>query len=162
LSAYGAEVYVNGVKAEGLTDTEFKGCTVKFDNKGIVHITAPGVKLLAEGEGTDTNKLSEQYFVALTLTQGATVPIKIIVNGVEADTLKPGEKTKIVEVSKFLRKGGNKLLVMATPEKNPLTVQVLVGPGKMNAGNVELAPTADRQTVLGDKGISETFDLTAK
>ncbi len=157
-----AEVYVNGVKADGLTNAEFNGCTVKFDDKGVVHITAPGVKILAEGAGAETGKLSEQYFVALTLSQGSAVPIKVVVNGVEAEAVKPGEKTKISDITKFLRKGANKILLMAAPEKNPLTVQVLIGTGKMSSGSVELSPSVDKQLPLGDKGLSETFDLNAK
>jgi len=161
-AAPGADVYVNGVRADGLTNAEFNGCTVKFDDKGVVHITAPGVKILAEGSGAETNKLSEQYFVALTLSQGSTVPVKSVVNGGEAEALKPGEKTKITDITKFLRKGANKILLMAAPEKNPLTVQVLIGTGKMSSGSVELSPSVDKQASLGDKGLSETFDLNAK
>lgn len=158
----GAEVYVNGVKADGLTNAEFNGCTVKFDDKGVIHITAPGVKILAEGAGAESNKLSEQYFVALTLSQGSTVPVKIVVNGLDAEALRPGEKTKITDITKFLRKGANKILLMATPEKNPLTVQVLIGTGKMSSGSIELSPSVDKQLPLGDKGLSEIFDLNAK
>jgi len=156
------EVYINGVNAKGLTNMEFKGCTVKFDDKGTIHITAPGVKVLVEGENADAAKLSEQYFATLTLSQGAAVPIKIVVNGIEADTIKPGEKTKITEITKFLKKGTNKVLLMAAPEKNPISVQVLIGTGKTNAGSVELIPTVERQVPLGDKGLSETFEVTAK
>jgi len=162
LTAGAAEVYVNGVKADGLTAQEFKNCTVRFDEKGAVHITAPGVKLLAEGASTDATKVSAQYFVALTLAQVAAGAIRIIVNGTEADTVKPGEKTKITEITKFLRPGPNKVLVMAGPEKAVVPVQVLIGPGRNNAGSLELSPTVDKQATLADKGLSETFDITAR
>ncbi len=156
-----ADVYVNGVKADGLTSQEFKDCTVKFDDKGVVHITAPGVKLLSEAP-VDPAKLSAQYFTALTLTAAAAGPIRIIVNGTEADVVKPGEKTKITEITKFLRKGANKVLVMAGPEKNAVPVQLLIGTGRNSAGSLELSPSIDRQLQLADKGLSETFDLTAQ
>ena len=162
LTAGAAEIYVNGVKADGLTAQEFKNCTVKFDEKGAVHITAPGVKLLAEGAAPDPAKLSAQYFVALTLSQAAAGTIRIVVNGTEADAVKPGEKNKIVEITKFLRPGANKVLVMAGPEKAAVPVQVLIGAGRDTAGSLELAPTVDKQLSLSDKGLSETFDITAR
>ncbi|HNT27046.1 MAG TPA: hypothetical protein PKH10_02605, partial [bacterium] len=62
LTAGAAEVYVNGVKADGLTAQEFKNCTVRFDKKRTVHITAPDVKLLAEGTPTAPAKVAAQYF----------------------------------------------------------------------------------------------------
>lgn len=157
-----ADVYVNGVKADGMTSQEFSGCTVKFDDKGVVHITAPGVKIISERETAEAAKLTMTYFVALTLTQPATGPIKIVINGTEADAVKPGEKTKITEITKFLRKGVNKILVMAGPEKNPVPLQLLIGPGKNSDGSLELTPSVDKQLQLADKGLSETFDLTAQ
>lgn len=162
LTAAAADVYVNGVKADGLTAQEFKNCTVKFDEKGEVHITAPGVKLLAEGATTEAAKLSAQYFVALTLSQAAAGAIRIVVNGTEADMVKPGEKTKIIEITKFLRPGANKVLVMAGPEKAAVPVQVLIGTGRNTAGSLELTPAIDKQVSLADKGLSETFDITAR
>ncbi len=156
-----ADVYVNGVKADGLTAQEFKDCTVKFDDKGSVHITAPGVKLLSEAP-VDPAKLSATYFVAFTLSQPAAGPIRLIVNGTEADIVKPGEKTKITEITKFLRKGVNKVLVMAGPEKTAVPVQLLLGAGKNSAGSLELTPSVDKLLQLADKGLSETFDLTAQ
>jgi hypothetical protein len=157
-----ADIYINGVKADGMTSQEFSGCTVKFDDKGVVHITAPGVKIISERETAEAAKLTATYFVAFTLTQATTGPIKLIVNGTEADMVKPGEKTKITEITKFLRKGANKILVMAGPEKNPVPLQLLIGPGKNSDGSLELTPTVDRQLQLADKGLSETFDLTAQ
>ncbi|HNT27582.1 MAG TPA: hypothetical protein PKH10_05295, partial [bacterium] len=107
-------------------------------------------------------KVAAQYFVALTLSQAAAGTIRIVVNGTEADTVKPGEKAKIAEITKFLRPGPNKVLVMAGPEKVAVSVQVLIGTGKDNAGSLELTPAIDKQTGLSDKGLSETFDITAR
>lgn len=46
------KVFLNGVDLDGveLPAAEFKRCTVKIDDKGNVHITAPGVTLKPEKE----------------------------------------------------------------------------------------------------------------
>ncbi|HOW51296.1 MAG TPA: hypothetical protein PLV42_04540 [bacterium] len=163
-AADAADIYVNGVKADGMTAQEFKDCTVKFDDKGVVHITAPGVKILSEGAASTepAPKLTAAYFVALNLPKPAVGPIKILVNGTDADIVKPGEKTKITEITKFLRKGPNKVLFMAGPEKNAVPIQILIGTGKNSDGSLELTPSVDKQVQLADNGLSEAFDLTAQ
>lgn len=119
-SAGAVEVFVNGVSVEGLTNQRFERATVRIDEKGDVHIEAPGysVKRSAPAPAAEvrsTAVMSQRYYLVTEQTRpGATeFDIDVIVNGRFFRTLASADPQLVVEVTGELRAGKNALTFKA-------------------------------------------------
>lgn len=156
-----ADIFLNDVKVSGrVTDQELKNCTVKFDEKGNIHITAPGVKIVEENKAGQTQPDTKKYFVNIASSPSPSAgPIKLYVNGKEIDSLKQGSANALIEITLALKKGDNQISVMAPPEGVKTTCQIVIGTGKINSGSIELTPLTDVSESYSDKGLSKTLNF---
>jgi hypothetical protein len=120
-TALAGEVFINEVNVEGLTSQSFEKVNVRIDEKGDVHIDAPGysVKRVALA---DTNKapvpeavISRKYFLVteqnvLGMTE---YDIDVLVNGRYLRTLASSDPQLVSEVTKYLKPGKNTVALAA-------------------------------------------------
>lgn len=120
LPALAAEVFVNGVSVEGLTNQTFEKVNVRLDEKGNVHIDAPGysvkrVTLASDKEVKPDGTLTQKYFLVTEQSPlGMTeYDIDLFLNGKFLRTLKSSEDQIVTDVTKFLKPGKNQVLLQA-------------------------------------------------
>ena len=172
-SAGAAEVYVNGVNVDGLTNQSFEKVTVRLDEKGNVHIEAPGytvrrVTVAEPKEPPPTAIITQRYFLVTEQSSpGATdYDIDVFFNGQFIRTLASIEPQLVIDVTKELRPGKNSVLFRAKkhldPGGRPSSVsksdlfKVLIGEGGARNEQVVI----DKQLITFTRGAAETNDIT--
>lgn len=126
VSAMAGDIFLNGVKVTGMTNQDFEGAKVRFDEKGNVHISVPGVKVHFEGQpgpGTGqtaapTPAVAGQYFLVSTQTSPgrAQYDVDVHVNGNFVTRIANDQAQVTLNISKHLRPGIN--TVVFTSIKN--------------------------------------------
>jgi hypothetical protein len=125
-TVFAGKIFLNGMDITGVKNKSFKQVKeVKIDDKGDIHLTAPQyeVKVMETGDSksgnpsaatSDTPVVSGQYFIA-TDGPGKKVQyqLSIAINGVERLVIPPKSSSTIEEISKWLVKGKNKVIVTA-------------------------------------------------
>ncbi len=118
------KLFLNGVDITGVKDRSFKNVkAVQIDANGDIHMDAPQyeVKVMETGgnaaaAGGDANAagLSGRYYLATT-GPGKRVQydLTIAVNGVERLVIKASDNATIEEITGWLQKGDNTILVTA-------------------------------------------------
>lgn len=155
--AAAVEVYFNGVRVTGLKSQSFEGCTVRFDAKGNVHVTAKGytVKTADKGDETTGGKkgvLSNHYFLvsAGKKPQMAQYDVDVFVNGKWARKIRSSEEQVVFEITNHLKKGKNVINFSATKSFGgkpraattaDVYLRVLVGLGSQGGGTVNITKT---------------------
>lgn len=167
--ALATEVFVNGTNVEGLTSQTFERATVRIDEKGNVHIEAPGYKVHRVSPGKDTGStaavneaiLSKKYFLVTEQSPSGMTEfdIDVAINGKSIRTLRSGDEQHISDVTKHLKPGHNVVLlharkVLSNKERPKSTsrahvFRVIIGEGS----------TTDEQVII-DKPVI-TFTRTA-
>jgi hypothetical protein len=179
-------VYVNGtyVEPRSMAGVSLSGATVRFDDQGNVHINAPGYKIqVADG----VQPVSRPPVIAPGSSGGATLAatqsavaygrwwvvtedqsskghlVDIYINGTLAATVRSGQGTQLVELSKWLKPGSNEVVVKSTssnPSGGPLTV--FAGAGGTEKGHFDMpSPAIEYGLGPGKKGTHErTYTLT--
>lgn len=168
-----AEVYVNEVNVEGLTNQTFEKVTVRLDEKGNVHIDAPGymvkrVTVADVKEVQPTGVITQKYFLVTEQTSpGATdYDIDVFINGQFLRTLASSEPQLVIEVTKELKPGRNSVLFRA--KKRPEITgrhrsvskaelfKVLIGEGTARNEQVVI----EKQLITFTRSAAETNDIT--
>ena len=125
-TALAASVYLNGVKIDGVTNQTFQNCQVNIDAHGNVHITAKGYAVggaaaaaapvqpatqTATAGGPPTRRY---WLVTEKAAPGMSqYNIELFINSVSVRKFLDVEEHMVVEITKYLRSGPNKLLFMA-------------------------------------------------
>jgi hypothetical protein len=124
-AARAAEVYVNGVNVDGLTEHSFEKVNVRLDEKGNVYIEAPSYQIKRvlpnEGKKSATKELATEgtltkryYLVTEQNPVGLSeFDIDLVVNGKILRTLKCSDEQTVVEVTKSLKPGKNSIVLSA-------------------------------------------------
>lgn len=122
--ADGREVYINGVNMKNveLTNQVFKGCTVTIDDKGNIHIKAPGVVIQTSEDADkktrtkveDEDVDGEFYLVSFTNRPGATqYDIEVFINGKFVRRIRSTTKQVSMKISHLLKKGKNEIMFVS-------------------------------------------------
>ncbi len=169
-AAAAPSVTLNGVNIDGVASQKFENCTVVIDEKGNVHIQAKGyaVKALeaprasqparasASGQPqqqvgrTDVRpgaagKLSRRYFLATEhAPPGTQYDLAIFINAQWIREVKASEPQVVMEISKYLRPGPNKVTLAATKHMvgerlaygREVALKVVVGEGNIGGDHV--------------------------
>jgi hypothetical protein len=169
------KVFVNYVDVTGLVNQEFKGCTVRFDDKGNVYIDAPGYKIkkLDSGGSQDgspspstttvvtekkkTTPVKKKYFLVTEENDGTKVWDKysLIVNGNVVKTFKSSDGVLLEDISKNLSQGTNQIIVTASKvDKFPGSsksywYRVIIGEGHEEDKKIVIDKTLMQMTRLG-------------
>lgn len=126
-------VYLNGVDLDGveLPVASFDHCTVSFDAKGNIHITAPGFEVHTKEEGSKTPakpakkkavpaELSRHYFlVSRENHRGASgYDVTVYINGKRITTVRSNAGAAAIDVTKWVHPGDNQLRLLAAKRNN--------------------------------------------
>lgn len=173
-SALAGDVFINEVNVEGLTNQNFEKVNVRIDEKGNVHIDAPGysVKRVTLAE---TNKapapeavISHKYFLVteqnvLGMTE---FDIDVFLNGKYLRTLTSSETQLVSEVTKYLKPGKNTVALSAKKhlenKDGPKSTskahifRVIIGEGVVNAEQVVI----EKQLVTFVRSAADSSDVT--
>ncbi len=173
--AQARKVYLNGVDLDGvyLVNITFKGCTVRVDAKGNIHITAPGYVIKPVGEPAPVKpRPSEQpgvatdyYLVSFTNRPGATqYDVEVFINGKFVRRIRSSDKQVVVKVTHLLKKGKNEILFVSRKNyggkrrvsTSPVDyLRVVIGRGFMSKGRlvIKTAEAETRRTAAEDKPV---------
>ena len=188
----GPSLTLNGVAIDGVTSQKFENCTVTIDAQGNVHIEAKGyaVKTGTPADASRTvatvstarasevrpppGKVTRRYFLATEqAAPGAQYDLAIFINAQWIREVKATEPQLVMEITKYLRPGPNKLTLAATKRIGPegrlatgadVQLKVVVGEGNVGGGHVmidvPLVETARSAAELDDK--TEEFVVEAR
>jgi hypothetical protein len=173
LPALAAEVYVNGVNVDGLTNHTFEKVTVRLDEKGNVQIEAPGYSVKKVSIGPDKppkeeGVITQKYFLVTEQSPpGMTeYEIDLFLNGKFLRTLKSGEEQLVTDITKQLKVGKNQVIVQAKKRyADPMVpksssrnhvFRVIIGEGSTSQDQV----TIEKQVVTFTRTAADTNDTT--
>jgi hypothetical protein len=188
----GPSVTLNGVAIDGVTSQRFENCTVTIDAQGDIHIEAKGyaVKTGSPGDaktalGTASaartaevrpppGKVTRRYFLATEQTPpGAQFDLAIFINAQWIREVKATEPQLVMEITKYLRPGPNKVTLAATKHVGAegrlatgadVQLKVIVGEGNVGGGHVmidvPLVETVRTAAEIDDK--TEEFVVEAR
>jgi hypothetical protein len=157
----GPALTLNGVPIDGVTSQRFENATVVVDERGDIHIQAKGYAVKATTEAprsvessprtasTDrtgaSGKLSRRYFLATEQAPpGTQYDLAIFINAQWIREVKSSESQVVMEITKYLRAGANKVLLAATKRipgdrlsySKDVTLKVVVGEGNVGGDHV--------------------------
>jgi hypothetical protein len=200
-AAAAPSITLNGVPIDGVTSQRFDNCTVVIDEKGNLDIQAKGyavkgaeaprtpVQPQAAGSGDGFSargpgdfagassyappRITRRYFLVTEHTPpGPQFDLAIFINAQWIREVKASEPSLVMEITKYLRPGGNKLTLAATKRLNgerlaftrDVALRVVVGEGNVGGDHVmidlplvEMARTA---VEMDDK--TEEFVIDAR
>lgn len=197
----GPTLSLNGVNIDGVTSQRFENCTVTIDAQGNVNIEAKGYAVRRVGSvdgkapplpavpvataapvpapagaapAADPAKLTRRYFLATEQTRpdGTQYDIEVFVNAQWIRQLRSNEAQVVLEITKYLRAGPNKVVLAArkaiTGERvstSPsVTFQVIIGEGNMGGDHVMIDNPMLRmqRTAAETENVTEEFTLVAR
>jgi hypothetical protein len=158
----GPSVTLNGVAIDGVTSQRFENATVVVDEKGDIHIEAKGYAVRTTGDTgrgvtaralpaaadlrpAGPGRLARRYFlVAEHAPPGTQYDLAIFINAQWIREVKASEPQVVMEVSKYLRPGLNKVTLAATKRvqgerasySRDVTLRVVVGEGNVGGDHV--------------------------
>lgn len=187
LAAHGRDVYLNGVKLDSnvvLTNQTFPACEVKFDDKGDIWITAKGFKIdvkpaadepkPAETPAPVGDRVAKRYWLVSTQTKRGIVQydVDVFINGKFVKKVKSADAQVVLEVTKYVKPGSNKVRMVATKvvgdkrlSTSPSDVlEVVLGEGDVGGGTVAIdKPVATfRRTASETRNVSEDFTFVGR
>lgn len=164
-------VTLNGVNIDGVKGQKFENCTVVIDDRGDIHIQAkgyavkgaepgaapgpaavtPGGAARPAGPTADarpppaTAKLARRYFLAADHTPpGTQYDLAIFINAQWIREIRSGEPQVVMEITKYLRPGQNKVTLAATKRiagerlayGRDVQLRVVIGEGNVGGDHV--------------------------
>lgn len=156
-AAAGPSVTLNGVPIDGVRTQRFEGCTVVIDDDGNIHIEAKGYAVRTTGGESPPpgpaarsaeaapEGLTRRYFVATEqTTPGPQYDLAVFVNAQWVREVKAAETQAVMEITKYLRPGPNKITLAATKRivgerlaaTSDAKLTVVVGEGNVGGDHV--------------------------
>jgi hypothetical protein len=182
-------VTLNGVSIDGVTNQKFENCTVTIDAQGNVHIEAKGYAVkgaearppappggagpveatkrpaVADVRPGPPGKLVRRYFLATEHTPpGTQYDLAIFINAQWIREVKGSEPQLVMEITKYLRPGPNKVTLAATKKiqgerlsySKDVQLKVVIGEGNVGGDHVMI----DRPLVETARTAAEIEDRT--
>ncbi len=156
-SLQSADLFINGVKATGMKDTEIKNCNVKIDSSGNIHIDAPDVKIVDESA-----KPSKEYIISISFDKPLTNDFVFFINGKEAVKVLKSQQDSILEINPFLKKGENVVAYNSVPNTEVIKFTIVAGTGVKKGSSIEFAPFAEHKGEINNLGASGNFKIVAE
>lgn len=196
-AAAAPSVTLNGVNIDGVTNQRFENCTVVIDEKGNVNIEAKGYAVRSSdpvrsggakpppdrGQANrtaasdlrprPTGKLSRRYFLATEhAPPGTQYDLAIFINAQWIREVKAGEPQVVMEITKYLRPGTNKVTLAATKHivgdrlayGRDVTLKVVIGEGNIGGDHVMIdVPLVEMQRTAAEiEDRTEEFAIEAR
>lgn len=173
------KVYLNGID---LADVDvrghtFKGCEVRFDKQGNVHITVKGLQIGTEDEGAGDRpkdkKLGNKYFLVVkpVAKNGKHYQLSVYINGKLAKLVKGTPQMQVHDVTRLVKKKGNNTVRLVTAQamvdkkKTPShDLEIVVGRGAIENGTVliQVPHVEYRRRATATKRYDKTRRFTTK
>jgi hypothetical protein len=178
-----AATFLNGANVDGLRGQTFEKCrSVRVDEKGDVHLDCPGYHVEGGGAGPNIpvagaslipSGISKRYFLVTEQSDGAAAQydVDVYVNSKWLRRLRSGEEQIVVDITRYLQPGKNKLLFAATkqiagrkPGAAGSFLRIVVGEGESSGAQVLIDnPIIDlRRTAVEVENVNEEFTLQAR
>jgi hypothetical protein len=146
----GPSVSLNGVAIDGVTSQRFENATVVIDERGDVHIEAKGYAVRSGGTApapppAAPGKLSRRYFLVTEHdAPGTQYDLAIFINSQWIREVKATEPQVVMEVTRYLQPGHNKVVVAATKHiagdrlayGKDVALRLVVGEGSVGGDHV--------------------------
>jgi hypothetical protein len=182
-------VFLNGVNVDGLRSQAFEKCRlVKIDDRGDVHLDCPGYQVegvpaaapapvpvpVVAVSSIARPAMSKHYWLVTERSEGgaAQYDLDIFVNSKWIRKVKSNEEQIVLEITKYLSPGPNKVLFAATKHleagrksASPAAyVKVIVGEGESGGNNVMIDnPLIEcRRTAAETENLNEEFTIQGR
>src|SRR5438105_8189943 len=178
-----ASIFLNGVNIDGVKAQSFEKCrSVRLDEKGNVHLECPGYQaeslggsglptIPVAGASLVTPRLAKHYFLVTEQTDGASAQydVDVYVNSRWVRKVRSGDEQIVLDITRFLSPGRNKLLFAATkraPKTGPATsfVRFIVGEGESSGAQVLIDnPLLEcKRSAADTDNVNEEFTVQAR
>jgi hypothetical protein len=188
-----ASVFLNGVNIDGVRGQSFEKCrSVRLDEKGNVHLDCPGYQVEVPGTAGAVRQavsptppptipvvaasvalpsVTKHYFLVTEQADGAAAQydVDVYVNSKWVRKVRSGDEQIVLDITRFLSPGPNKLLFAATkraPKPGPATsfVKLIVGEGESSGSQVLIDnPLLEcKRTGAEIDNVNEEFTLQAR
>jgi hypothetical protein len=156
-------ITLNGVAIDGVIDQRIENATVVIDAQGNVHIEAKGYAVHAAvdptalaptprpagptdaGSTTSPARLTRRYFLATEHAEpGTQYDLAIFINAQWIREVKAGEPQVVMEITRYLRPGPNKVVLAPTKRlqgerlsaSRDVSLKVVIGEGNVGGDHV--------------------------
>jgi hypothetical protein len=183
-----ASVFLNGVNIDGLRSQAFEKCkSVKIDDRGDVHLECPGYQVEAQAASTTPpppvvaaatagalGTITKHYFLVTDQSNGAAAQydVDVFVNSKWVRKVKSGDSQIVLEITRYLVAGPNKVLFAATKQveggrKSTAAtsfVKFIVGEGESGGNNVMIDnPLVElKRTAAETENLNEEFTIQGR
>ena len=178
-----ASVYLNGVNVDSLRSQTFEKCrSVRIDERGNVNLDCPGYQVEQQAPAAaapivpaaTASALTRRYWLVTEEKDGAATQyeVDVFVNGKFVRKIRGGEPQVVLEITKSLHPGVNKVLFAATKrsEQGRASVspssylKLVVGEGESGADSVTIDnPLIEsRRTAADTDNLNEEFTLQGR
>lgn len=170
--AAAAEVFVNGVNVDGLTNHTFEKVNVRLDEKGNVQIEAPGYSVkkvsLQDKAPEPAGSITQKYYLVTEQSPSGMTEyeIDLFLNGKYFRTVKNGDEQLVTDITRSLKPGRNTVIAQAKKRyANPdrprsqsraHVFRVIIGEGQTNNDQV----TIEKQVMTFTRTAADTNDVT--
>lgn len=182
--ASAAEVFVNGVNVDGLTGQSFTKVNVTLDEKGNVHIDAPGYQVkkvtIAPDKPAATVKeegvVTRKYFLVTeqNVLGRTEYDVDLYINGKFIRTLRSDDEQIVSDITRHFAPGKNSVLMQArkvqAQKDQPKSTRaehffrVIIGEGSTTADQVtiELPLIKFERTAAETNDVRQEFSVTTR
>ena len=183
-----ASVFLNGVNIDGVRGQSFEKCrAVRIDDKGNVQLDCPGYQAESAGGSASAAvvlpsipvagasfapaSLAKHYFLVTEQNDGAAAQydIDVYVNSKWVRKVRSGDEQIVLDITKFLSPGANKVLFAATkraPKAGAASsfVRFIVGEGESSGAQVLIDnPLVEcKRTAAETDNVNEEFTVQAR
>ncbi|HKC58744.1 MAG TPA: hypothetical protein VKB92_01555 [Myxococcales bacterium] len=183
-----ASVFLNGVNIDGVRGQSFEKCrAVRIDDKGNVQLDCPGYQAeSAGGSGSAAvvlpsipvagasfapTSLAKHYFLVTEQNDGAAAQydIDVYVNSKWVRKVRSGDEQIVLDITKFLLPGANKVLFAATKRAQKAGaassfVRFIVGEGESSGAQILIDnPLLEcKRTAAETDNVNEEFTVQAR
>jgi hypothetical protein len=181
-SVLAGSIYLNGTRIDGVVNQKFEKCTVTIDDKGDVHISAPGYAVQSQA-GTPvpqpkpvvlpSGSATRYWLVKEENYPGKTqYDVDIYINSVWFKRIRSNNEQVVQEITKYLRAGSNVVHFAATKnigqQRKSFSPQVymliIIGEGNIGGNNVMIEnPLIQyKRTANETQNFNDEFTISVK
>jgi hypothetical protein len=184
-----ASIFLNGVNIDGVRTQSFDKCrNVRIDDKGNLHLDCPGYQaekvagsggsapmvlptIPVAGSSLVPHNLSKHYFLVTEQSDGsaAQYDVDVYVNSKWLRKVRSGDEQIVLDITRFLSPGPNKVLFAATKRGSKAGaassfVRFIVGEGESSGAQVLIDnPLVEcKRTAAENDNVNEEFTVQAR
>jgi hypothetical protein len=178
-----ASVYLNGVNVDALRSQKFEKCkSVRIDERGDVHLDCPGYQVEQQAglvpaplvPAAVAAAMSRRYWLVTEEKDGASAQyeVDVFLNGKFVRKIRAGEPQVVLEITRYLHPGSNKVLFAATKRADggrkstsaASFVKLVVGEGNEGGNTVTIDnPLIEtKRTAAEIENVNEEFTIQGR